>query len=231
VGRACESGPVRPGLSRERERDMKSFSNDSDILRYETILFGEMHLRGQVIASGTAGAVSGTHLTATGASFITAGVEAGCVVYLSNAGNTIGAGYEIVSVDSETQLTVSVIRGERAGAAQAPPAASDVAYRVCSYGPQANEAFVRLCEYFRITPEQAETIENTEGLRQASVHLTIATVFAIIAGREGFAQGYLDKSDKYTDGFLRGLERCRFTVEIDGKTVTKRGGEIYLERE
>jgi hypothetical protein len=153
------------------------------------------------------------------------------VVYLSNAGNTIGAGYEIVSVDSETQLTVSVIRGERDGAAQAPPAASDVAYRVCTYAPQANDAFIRLCQHFRITPQQAQTIADTASLCQASVHLTIATVFAVIAGRDAFAQGCLDKSDKYTAGFLRALDRCRFKVEIDGKMATKRGDEIYLERD
>jgi hypothetical protein len=210
---------------------MKSFSNDSDILRYETVIFGDMRLRGQIIASGTGGVVSGTHLVAAGASFITAGVEAGCVVYLSNAGNTINAGYEIISVDSATQLTVSVVRSDRNGAAKAPPAANDVAYCVCSYAPQANDAFIRLCEYFRITPEQAETIEDTAALRQASVYLTIATVFAVIAGREGFAQGYLDKSDKYTDSFLRAMDRCRFTVEIDGKMVTKKGGEVCLARE
>jgi hypothetical protein len=32
---------------------MVSFSNDADILKYESILFGELHLPGQILAAGT----------------------------------------------------------------------------------------------------------------------------------------------------------------------------------
>jgi hypothetical protein len=229
--RAGPKCPACRGLFREQEKDMKSFSNDSDILRYEPILFSDLYVRVNLLASGSGGVVSGTSFTAASASFITAGVEAGGVISLSNAAGTIGGLYEIVSVDSATQLTVSVLRDERGGLAKAPPQASDVSYRVVSYGPQSNDVFVRFCEHFRITAGQAATIPNTAGLREASVYLTIATVFAVIATREGFAQGYLNKSDQYTDRFIEAIERCRFVVEIDGKVVTRRGGEIRLERQ
>jgi len=34
---------------------MVSFSNDADILKYEPVLFGELHLPWQVLAAGTGG--------------------------------------------------------------------------------------------------------------------------------------------------------------------------------
>jgi hypothetical protein len=229
--RAGPMCPACPGLFREQEKDMKSFSNDSDILRYEPILFSDLYVRVNLLASGLGGVVSGTFFTATSASFIAAGVEAGGVINLTNAAGTIGGLYEIVSVDSATQLTVSILRDERGGSAKAPPQASDVSYRVSSYGPQSNDVFVRLCEHFGITAQQAATIPNTAGLREASVYLTIATAFVTIASREGFAQVYLNKSDQYTDKFIEAIDRCRFVVEIDGSVVTRRGGDVHLERQ
>ena len=139
---------------------MKSFSSDADLLRHETILFGDLHLRVQVLASGTAGTVTGTSFTVPDASFISAGIEPGHVVFLLRAGMIDGF-YEVVSVDSPTQLTVSVLRDDRNGPPKAPPEATEVAYRVCSYAPQANDAFVRLCAHFGITAEQAATITDT----------------------------------------------------------------------
>jgi len=209
---------------------MKSFSNDADILRYETILFGDLHLRVQVLASGSGGAVSGAQFTAQDASFIDAGVEAGCVIWLDNTA-THNSFYEVVSVDSATQLTVSILRDDRDGPVRPPQPATEVNYQICSYAPQANDAFIRLCGHFGITADEAATIPDISGLRQASVYLTIATVFATIAGREGFAQEYLDKSERYVDLFLDAVERCCFTVEKGGVTVTKRGGEMALTRE
>lgn len=49
---------------------MAVFSNDTDILKYEPILFGELHLPGQVPAAGTGGVLSGTTFTANDADFV-----------------------------------------------------------------------------------------------------------------------------------------------------------------
>ena len=61
---------------------MVSFSNDADILKYEPILFGELHPPQQVLATGTGGVLNGTIFTANGADFISAQVTAGGVIYL-----------------------------------------------------------------------------------------------------------------------------------------------------
>ncbi len=209
---------------------MKTFSTDCDILRYEPVLFGDLHLRVNVIASGTGGATSGTTFTASAANFITAGVEPGCVIYLSNAAGAISSFYEVISVNSQTQLTVSLLRADRNDVPKAPPQANEIAYRVCSYAPQANDVFLRLCDHFRITPGEAATITDSASLRRASVFLTMATVFAAIASRENFAQEYLDKSDRYTDLFIEAIDQCRFNVCLNGKKVTYSGCELRTER-
>ena len=48
---------------------MVQFSNDVDILKYEPVLFGGLHLPWQVLSSGSDGVLSGTSLTASGADF------------------------------------------------------------------------------------------------------------------------------------------------------------------
>ncbi len=61
---------------------MVTFSNDVDILKYEPILFGELHLPWQVLATGTGASLSGTTFTASSADFVAAQIQAGGVVYL-----------------------------------------------------------------------------------------------------------------------------------------------------
>jgi hypothetical protein len=211
---------------------MKSFSKDRDIARYEPALHWGLYQPSLVIAAGSGGVLAGTTYTATGATFITRAVEAGGIVYLRSDDGRLEGLFEIVSVDSETQLTVSVIRADRDSRPVAPPLSlSGVAYRICTYAPQANDVFIRLCAHFGISAAQAATIPDISALRQAETFMTMAVIFAILATREGFSKGHLDKSQKYCGDFLDALERCRFIVTIDGLDVVKSGGEICLLRE
>jgi hypothetical protein len=123
---------------------MNSFSNDVDILRYEPSLFGDLHFASQVLTSGTGGEIVGTVFSAAGADFNAAKVTAGMVVYLQSADGTVDGAYEIVSVDSATQLTVSVLRADGQTEAVALQDASDVGYRICTYQPQGSEVFLQL---------------------------------------------------------------------------------------
>ena len=49
--------PDKPFEQEGRNQEMVSFSNDADILKYEPILFGELHLPQQVLATGIGGTV------------------------------------------------------------------------------------------------------------------------------------------------------------------------------
>jgi len=218
---------------------MVTFSNDADILRYEPALFGELYLPGQVLCSGGGGSVSGTTLTAGGADFAGSQVSGGGVVYLQSSDGSLDGAYEIVSVDSSTELTVSVIRPGAEDEATAPPAATDVSYRVSTFGPQASEIGFELTEYFGLRPGSAasevsaDDIVDLSVLRRASVFGVIATVYAILASDAEDA-GLWKKSLHYRRLFEQARGRCRLSLDVDGDgaaDVTRLGSSVRLVRD
>ena len=217
---------------------MLVFSKDVDILRYEAALFGELHFPWQVLCEGSGGALSGTTFSKTGEDFTAAGVQAGGVIYLQDAGGLDGA-YEIVSVDSATSLTVSVVRADEDGSAVSPGAGSDVSYRVSTFAPQANETLLALTQYFGIGPGNPNSVYDTDDivdasvLKQASVYAVIAAIYATLAGRDG-DNGFWKKSLHYQKLFEQSRERCQLSIDIDGDgsgDSSRAGCDIKLVRD
>jgi len=218
---------------------MVKFSDDVDILKYEPVLFGELHLPWQVLTAGTGATLSGTTFTASGADFVSAGVAAGAVVYMQSRDGSLDGAYEIVSVDSVTQLSVSVVRCDPNDAAVAPPAATDISYRISTFGPQASEAGFRLTEYFGIRPGNpaggldVEDILDKDVLRRASAFAVISTVYAMLASRAK-EENFWEKSIHYQKLFERARERCRLSIDLgsDGSVdVTRVGSSLRLIRD
>jgi hypothetical protein len=218
---------------------MVTFSNDADILKYEPILFGELHLPWQVLAAGTGASLNGTTLTAGGADFIAAQVQTGGVVYLQSADGSLDGAYEIVSVDSSTQLSISVVRADSSQEAVPPPVAMNISYRISTFGPQAAEAGFQLTEYFGIKPGNPASdidvndILDTTVLRLASVLAVISVVYAMLAGKTK-DQSYWKKSLYYQKLSAIARGRCRLSIDIgaDGITdVTKIGAAGKLVRD
>ena len=218
---------------------MVSFSNDADILKYEPILFGELHLPWQVVAAGTGGTLSGTTFTASGCDLVTACVTPGGVIYLQSADGSLDGAYEIVSVDSATQLTVSVIRPDAQAPAVAPPAATGISWRISTFGPQANEVAFQLTEYFGISPGNpasqidVEDVLDTNVLRLASVFAVISIAYAMLAGKAA-NENYWKKSLHYQKLFDKARGRCRLSIDVgsDGVAdVTKIGASGRLVRD
>jgi len=218
---------------------MCKFSNDADILKYEPVLFGKLHLPGQVSAAGTAGVLSGTTFTASGADFVSAQTSAGNVIYMQSADGVLDGAYEIVSVDSATQLTVSVVRADSDDEAVAPPAATNVSYRISTFEPQVNEAGFQLTEYFGIGPGNpasdydVEDILDTSVLKGASVFLVISSVYAMLASQAN-DENFWKKSKHYQRLFEKARERCRLCIDVgtDGVSdVTYIGASVRLVRD
>ena len=218
---------------------MVTFSSDRDILKYEPVLFGELHVPWQVLAKGTNATLSGTTLTDAAADFAGSGVGPGGVAYLSATGGELDGAYEIVSVDSATALTVSVLRADPADDAIAPPPASDVSYRIGTFAPQAGEAAFQLTEHFGIQPGNptspiaVEHIIDSEVLRRVSVFLVIASVYAMWAHRTE-SEGFWSKSLHYKQRFEKARQRCRLSIDLgsDGiAEITRIGGVTTLVRD
>lgn len=218
---------------------MVRFSSDIDILKYEPVLFGELHLPSQVLTRGTGAELSGTALTDGAGDFIGAGVEAGGVAHLKSADGALDGSYEIVLVDSATQLTVSVLRADAAASAVAPPQASDISYRLSTFAAQATEAAFQLTEYFGIQPGNPtseimpENIVDTEGLRRASAFAVISVIYATWASQIA-NEGHWQKSLHYKQLFEKAKQRCRLSIDLgtDGiADIARLGGAIKLLRD
>ena len=218
---------------------MVKFSSDVDILKCEPILFGELHLPWQVLANGTGAALAGTTLTASDVGFESAGVSAGGVVYLNSADGSLDGAYEIVAVDSATQLTVSVLRSDTVDTPVAPPASDDVTYRISTFGPQVGEAAFQLTEYFGIQPGDStstitvDNIMDTEGLRRASAFLVISSIYAMWTSRTE-CEIFWRKSLHYRQLFENARQRCHLGVDrgSDGVVdIIRVGGAIRLVRD
>ena len=218
---------------------MVSFSNDVDILKYEPILFGELYLPWQVLAEGSGGTLSGITFTAAGADFAAAQVSVGGVIYLQSEDKSLDGIYEIVSVDSQTQLSISVIRSDTQAESVAPPAAENISYRISTFLPQANEVGFQLTEYFGIKPGNpasdysVEDILDTSVLRQASVFAVISSIYAMLAGKAE-DENFWKKSRHYQKLFNNSKARVRLSIDFgsDGVVdVTQIGASGRLVRD
>lgn len=218
---------------------MVKFSNDTDVLKYEPTLFGELHLPGQVLASGTGGELNGTTFTVSGADFTSSQVLAGGVVYMQSADGLLDRAVEIVSVDSATQLTVSVLRSDSDDDAIAPPVATNISYRISTLAPQADEVGFRLTEYFGIGPGNpvsdidADDILDASVLKQASVFAVISSVYATLASKAE-DEIFWKKSMHYQRLFERARQRCRLSIDVgsDGVAdITFTGASVRLVRD
>jgi hypothetical protein len=218
---------------------MVTFSSDADILRYEPMLFGELHLPGQVLSSGMGGTLTGTTFTVEDADFVSAQVSAGGTVHLQSADGMLDGAYEIISVDSSTQLTISIIRADSDDEPIAPPSATDISYRISTFRPQANEIAFQLTEHFGIKPGNpasdvdVQDILDTDVLKRASVFAVISVVYAMLAGKTE-EESFWKKSRHYNELFGRARQRCRLSIDAgsDGiADVTRIGASARLVRD
>ena len=203
---------------------MVRLCNDSDILRYEPALFGEIYQANQVLETGQGGELAGTTFEANTADFVSAGIEPGDVIYLRSADGILDGAFEITAVDSATQLCVSVLRSDSQGDPIAPPVSgpvADIFYRISTFRPQIEGVSVRLTEYFGIHPGDAnsdysaEDILDSEVIRQVCAYRVIATIYAMLAGNGG-DERFKDKISLYERLFEKGRESSRVSLDANG---------------
>jgi hypothetical protein len=206
---------------------MVMLCNDRDILKYETALFGANHQANQVIAAGTNGALTGTTLAASGANFVSAQVEAGDCIYLKSADGTLEGVYEIVTVDSATQVCVSVLRADSQSNPIAPPFGTQttgIAYRISTFRPQIAQVSLWVMEYLWVKRGQVigdvavDEILSTDEVRQMCALGVIATAYRSLAAGAN-DENLWSKGQCYGQLFNTAMERCRVAIDKDGDGV------------
>ena len=140
------------------------------------------------------------------------------MIYLESNDNILDGAYEIVSVDSETQLTISVIRPDSDSDSIAPPSAEDISYRISTFMPQANEVGFQLTEYFGLRPGNpasdydVDDILEVTVLRHASVFAVLSAVYTSLAGRAS-DDNFWKKSLYYQKLFNQARARIRLSID------------------
>ncbi len=217
---------------------MTKFSNDVDLLKWEPVLFRDLALPSQTLCQGSDGILSGTTFTSSGASFTNCSVAAGHVIYLYDSTNTIDGCYEVVEVDSATQLKISVVRKSVEDDAIAPPSGTAISYRISTFDPQSEEVAYSLLQYFGIATTDTEgelenSILNTRALRQASVFAVLSAIFASNACGNKDEEGFWQKSLRYQKLFHTARVKARLEIDTDSDNIAEKyntGGTVHLRR-
>ena len=128
---------------------MDNFCQDRDLLGVEPRVFLDGGFPSQQLIAGGDGNLSGTTFTSATSDFQSAGLGAGMVLTTYTASAAEGNALEIVSVDSATSLTVSVLRADAESAAVAPPAGTGLNFHVRTFSPQIRGTSATLAEKLR----------------------------------------------------------------------------------
>ncbi|MEN6387205.1 MAG: hypothetical protein ABFD79_18655, partial [Phycisphaerales bacterium] len=224
-----------------RGNKINNFSKDIDILRLEPNLFSDLYFASQQVSSGSGASLSESKLNATDVNFIECKIEPGMVVYLRNEDGSIDGLYEIASINSASQVTISVLRNN--GQTEIIPVknANNLTYRICTYQAQSNEIFLQLAQHFGLRPGisdgqySVDDILDTSVLRQVSVYGVISGIYATLAGRNDDAkEGFWKKSVYYKQLYEKAMQRCRVSIDLGDDGIAdfaQSGASIRLLRD
>lgn len=212
------------------------FATDRDLLVLEPSLVRDVGWAGQRVVKGT-GDVSGTTLTMTSqdVGFDLAEVGAGHVVTVG------GVVYEVVDALSNTQLTISRMRADPAGAALPPSATTGAAVEVMSYRPQIAMVHGQVLRMLGIDPDAGEeigvvteaSITNGPSLALLEALGALHLVFAAASALAGEGSPAAFKMGMYRDRFAAERGRAAARIDTDGDGVadaTRRPSVVQLVR-
>jgi hypothetical protein len=208
---------------------MLTFCNDIDLLHWEPNIVRDAAFASQTLIGGT-GDLTGSTFAISGASFTAAHVTPDQVIVLT--GGTSGS-YPIVSVNSATQLTLSVLYDGLFPVAGEPAIASPVgtasglAYVVRTFWPQRRIVSELLMQAAGLDPADADVeqkILNAEALRRASTLGTLHLIHSALAAAAEEPENLLHRVALYEGLYRRALRSAtvQLDLNLDGRLDTVR---------
>ncbi len=215
---------------------MNQFCHDRDLLAIEPDVFLTAGFAGQELISSSDGAISGTTFTSATADLTAAGVATGMVLSLPSSSSQ-GKSFEIVSVDSATSMTVSILRADTDNQPTPPPAVTGSNYFVRTFAPQIGGVSTTLSEKLRQLSEvagvSAADFADSSQLHYATAHGALAAIFLARADNAAPFDANWIKAQYYRDQFNRLQLQLRLVSDTDanGAAETSRTlGNIRLIR-
>lgn len=232
-------GPGPRSRTQESEGNaMANFSTDTDILRWEPNLMRDLAPADQMLIAGSDAATSGITLTSASAKFASRNIQPGHVIHLTD-GDAIDGCYQVLSVESETQLLATLLCATAEDTIDLP-GGTNLAYTIHTFDPQAAEAAEALLVRFGLETDSTglnnleKWISYRRALTSASVFGTLAIVYRSQAAGDETMSAFARKSDLYAKLYEDELVRARLRLDrnSDGlidKTVTH--GSVRLQRD
>tara|TARA_E500000318_G_scaffold96155_1_gene96310 strand:- start:12801 stop:13436 length:636 start_codon:yes stop_codon:yes gene_type:complete len=209
------------------------FSKDRDLVVHDPGLMRDVGWAGQRRLS-VIGGISGTQLTIETGSFVDAGIEAGHAVLFD------GITLEVVSVDSATTATVSLMRADALGAAVPPIEADTRTVVVHDFSAQRSIVHRQVLTMLGIDAQGEHVfgidetmITNTGALNRLE---TLGTLHLIYAGASAPSRAndrFEQRAELYRQRYQRERESVIAMIDTDGDgiaEVTRRPNAFVLAR-
>ena len=204
---------------------MTTFCTDIDLLHWEPNICRDAAFASQALMSGTGDLAGSTFTIATG-SFTTAHVTPDQVIVLTGA--TSGS-YPIVSVDSATQLTLSVLYDglypTSGDPVPSPPGtAAGLAFVIRTFWPQrriVSELLLSTCGLDPSDAESADKILNPADLKRACTLGTLHLVYSALAAVAPDPEILLPRLDLYYRLYRRAIASTRVELDLNGDGVAE----------
>ena len=204
---------------------MTTFCTDIDLLHWEPSICRDAAFASQTLISGTGDLVGSAFSIASG-SFTAAHVTPGQVIVLT--GGTSGC-YPIVSVDSATQLTLSVLYDglypTSGDPVPSPPGtAPGLAFAVRTFWPQRriiSEMLLTLCGLDASDVTAGERIFNPAALKRACTLGTLHLVYSALAAVAPDPEVLLPRLDLYYRLYRRAIASTRVQLDLNGDGVAE----------
>ena len=206
------------------------FAMDRDLYVLEPGLHKDVGWFGQRLINAL-GSLVGTTLTMTTGSLSESGISAGHVVIFD------GVALEVVSVESETQATVPLMRADTASVAIPGVSASVRSVKVFGYGPQLGIVHRQVLAMIGLDVDKVGFDESVVTNPGALVRLEALGALHLIyssAGAPGRAGEKFDQRAKmYKERFASERERVVAMIDLDGDgiaDVKRRPNAFVLNR-
>lgn len=196
-----------------------TFATDVDLLHWEPNLLRDATFASQTLPSGTAD-LSGTTLTIPGTPFTLEDtkIQSSHVIFL---GNPFDGSYPIVSVESATELTLSVLydglfpdEGESAEAAPVGTA-TGISFAIRTFFAQRAIVSELLLQASGLEPNQSDAILNPNALRRPCTLGTLQMIYSAIAAAAENPTDFTVRADLYERLYRRALRNTVVEVDLD----------------
>jgi len=204
---------------------MPTFATDIDLLHWEPAIMSDAAGVAQTLLSGT-GSLSNTTFTLDAGSLTDAHVT---TVYAITLGDPINGSFPIISVNSDTELTLSVLYDDLyADQDNAQPNSSisgdAVSFAIRTFWPQRQSVTDQLLAAAGVDAADISQIINAPMLRRPCVLGILQMIYNALAASATDPANFLARADLYERLFQRALRAT--IVEID----TNRDGIADVKR-